>query len=165
MAIPGAPLFTIEAEGAYRLEAPVDESKLTAVRVGQAVTVVLDGVDGAIEARVSEIMPAVDAEARASTVKIDLPAIAALRTGLFGRAQFRLGERTALTVPAGAVTERGQLQSVMVAENGVAHSRLVTVGEKNGGKVEVLSGLSEGESVIYPVLPGLVDGAKLEARR
>ncbi len=85
LALPGAPLLTIEREGAYRLEASVEESQLAAIRVGQPVSVTLDGVDRTLDARVSEIVPAVDAASRAYIVKIDLPAIAgaslrALRT-------------------------------------------------------------------------------------
>ncbi|MBZ5675688.1 MAG: efflux RND transporter periplasmic adaptor subunit [Acidobacteriia bacterium] len=165
LAVPGAPLLTIEREGAYRLETSVEESRLPAIRVGQPVSVKLDGVDRTIDARVSEIVPAVDAASRSYTVKIDLPAVAALRSGAFGRASFSLGSRSALAIPAGAVTERGQLQSVMVAENGVAHTRLITVGQKSKDQVEVLSGLAAGENVILPVPPGLSDGAAVEIRR
>ena len=57
LAVPGAPLLTIEREGAYRLEASVDESHLAAIRVGQPVSVTLDGVDRTLDARVSEIVP------------------------------------------------------------------------------------------------------------
>ena len=41
LALPGAPLLTIEREGAYRLEASVEESRLSAIRVGQPVSVTL----------------------------------------------------------------------------------------------------------------------------
>jgi RND family efflux transporter MFP subunit len=165
LATPGAPLLTIEREGAYRLEASVEESRLQAIRVGQPVSVKLDGIDRAIDARVSEIVPAVDAASRSYTVKIDLPAIAALRSGAFGRAAFVLGNRPALAIPAGAVTERGQLQSVIVAENGVAHVRLITTGQKSKDSLEVLSGLATGERVISPVPPGLADGDAVEVRQ
>jgi len=165
LAVPSAPLLTIEREGAYRLEASVEESLLSAIRVGQPVSVTLDGVDRTIEARVSEIVPTVDAASRSYTVKIDLPAVPALRSGVFGHASFSLGSRSPLTVPVSAVTERGQLQSVVVAENGVAHTRLITMGQKNKDQVEVLSGLTAGENVIVPVPPGLSDGAAVEIRR
>ena len=164
LAVPGAPLLTIEREGAYRLEASVDESHLSAIRVGQPVSVKLDGVDRTLDARVSEIVPTVDAASRSYTVKIDLPTVPALRSGAFGRASFSLGSRSPLTIPAGAVTERGQLQSVVVAENGLAHTRLITIGQKVKDQVEVLSGLSAGEKVIFPVPPGLSDGAAVEVR-
>ena len=165
LAVPGAPLLTIEREGAYRLEASVDESHLSAIRVGQTVSVVLDGMDRPIEARASEIVPAVDAASRSYTVKIDLPAVPALRSGAFGRALFSLGSRSQLTIPAGAVTERGQLQSVVVAEHGVAHTRLITTGQKSKDQVEVLSGLATGEMVVFPISPGVSDGAAVEVRR
>lgn len=160
--VPGAPLFTIEAEGAYRLEALVDESHLAAIRVGQPVSVSLDSVDHAIDARVSEVVPAVDAASRAYTVKIDLPALPALRSGVFGRATFHLGSRSLLAIPSAAVSERGQLQSVMVTDKGIARTRLITTGQKLKDRMEVLSGLSDGEKVIFPVPPGLSDGASVE---
>jgi RND family efflux transporter MFP subunit len=164
LALPGTPLLTIEREGAYRLESPVEESRLAAIRVGQPVSVTLDSVDRTLEARVSEIVPTVDAASRTYTVKIDLPALPALRSGVFGRAAFQLGSRPLLAIPVGAVTERGQLQSVFVADNGVARTRLVTVGQKVKDRVEVLSGLTAGEKVILPVPRGLSDGARVEVR-
>ncbi len=120
LAIPGTPMFTIEREGAYRLEASVEESRLSAIRVGQPVSVTLDGLDHTLEARVSEIVPAVDAASRAYIVKIDLPALATLRSGVFGRAGFQLGSQSVMAIPAAAVAEHGQLQSVFVDDNGIA---------------------------------------------
>lgn len=164
LALPGTPLLTIEREGAYRLEASVEESRLAAIRVGQPVSVTLDSVDRTLEARVSEIVPAVDAASRTYTVKIDLPALPSLRSGVFGRAAFQIGSRPLLAIPAGAVTERGQLQSVVIVDNGVARTRLITAGRKVKDRVEVLSGLSAGEKVIFPVPQGLADGASVEVR-
>jgi RND family efflux transporter MFP subunit len=164
LALPGAPLFTIEREGTYRLEASVEESRLEAIRVGQPVSVTLDSVDHALEARVSEIVPTVDSASRAYIVKIDLPAVPAIRSGIFGRALFQLGSRSLLAIPAGAVTERGQLQSVLVVDNGVARTRLITTGQRTKDRVEVLSGLTAGEKVIFPAPEGLADGAKVEVR-
>ena len=164
LALPGAPLFTIEREGTYRLEASVEESRLAAIRIGQPVSVTLDSVDRTLDARVSEIVPAVDAASRAYTVKIDLPSVPAIRSGIFGRASFQLGSRAVLGIPAGAVTERGQLQSVLVADGGIARARLITTGQKVKGSIEVLSGLSVGEKVIFPIPSGLSDGASVEVR-
>lgn len=164
LAAPGAPLLTLERQGEYRLEAAVEESRLTQIRAGQSAEVVLDALNRALSGRVSEIVPAVDASARTFTVKIDLPALPQLRSGLFGRARFQLGRRMALTVPAEAVSERGQLFSVFVAEDGRARSRLVTVGQRVGTRFEALSGLHPGERVIHPARAGLADGAKVEVR-
>ena len=70
-----------------------------------------------------------------------------------------------IAIPASAVTDRGQLHSVFVVEEGVAHTRLVTMGRRSGDAVEVLSGLSAGEKVVAPVPLGLQDGARVEVAR
>jgi len=163
LATPGAPLLTLERDG-YRLEASVEESKLGTIRVGQPVSVILDGIDRTFDAHVSEITPSVDAASRAYTVKIGLPPEPALRSGIFGRARFQLGRRQVLAIPSGAVAERGQLQSAFVEENGIARTRLITLGDKSNGQVEVLSGLSAGERVIVPVPQSLTDGARVEVQ-
>jgi RND family efflux transporter MFP subunit len=162
LAAPGAPLLTIEGES-YRMEAAVEESRLGTIRLGQSVSVVLDG-GRAFDAPVSEIVPAVDAASRAYTVKIDLPAGPQLRSGIFGRARFQLGKRDVLAIPAGAVSERGQLQSIFVVDGGIARLRLLTLGTKADGHVEALSGVGAGEKVVFPIPAGLTDGARVEVR-
>jgi RND family efflux transporter MFP subunit len=165
LAVPGAPLFTIERAGAYRLEAAVEESRLAVARIGKTVSVTIDGVSGTFPARIAEVVPSVDSATRTGTVKLDLPAVPELRSGLFGRALFETGGRKVLSVPSESVMERGQLQTVFVAENNRARTRLVTAGTKNRGQVEVLSGLNPGDRVIVPVPTGLTDGAAIEVRQ
>jgi RND family efflux transporter MFP subunit len=165
VAMPGTPLFTIEREGTYRLEASVEESHLPSIRAGQPVTITLDSVDRPLDARVSEIVPAIDPASRSGIVKIDLPALPSVRSGSFGRAVFQSGSRTLLAVPAAAIAERGQLQSVFVADNDVARVRIITTGQRNKDRAEVLSGLTPGEKVILPVPAGLADGASVEVRQ
>jgi RND family efflux transporter MFP subunit len=165
LAAPGAPLLTVEREGAYRLEASVDESRLPFVKTGQTVEVALESLDRRVPAHVSEIVPAVDAASRAYIVKIDLPNMPNLRSGMFGRALFPMGTRKVVTIPPQALVERGQLQSVFAIEGGFARTRLVTTGQRGQSAVEVLSGVSEGEKVVSPVPSGLTDGARVEVRQ
>lgn len=164
MASPGIPLLEIEQEGGFRLEASVGETRLGAVKRGEAVTVKLDALDISLQGRVTEIVPAVEESSRAFTVKIDLPSHPALRTGLFGRAEFAMGQRIVLAVPRTAVLAQGQVVSVMVADSGYARSRLVSLGASRGERVEVLSGLREGDKVIHPRPAGLIDGGRVEVR-
>ena len=164
LAVPGAPLFTIEKES-YRLEVSVEESKLSVIRPGQAAPVQLDGNGAVLDSHVSEIVPVVDAGARAAIVKIDLPGSASLRSGMYGRALFTLGKRDVLTLPASAWIEHGQLESVFVVDGGVARTRMVALGSRAGDRVEVLSGLSAGERVVFPVPAALVDGTPVEVRQ
>lgn len=163
LAVPGAPLLTIEGES-YRFEASVEQSRLASIHQGQAASVAIDGISQVFDSRVSEIVPAVDEASRAYTVKIDLPRSTALRSGIFGRAVFQLGTRSVVSIPCRAASERGQLQSVFVFEDGVARTRLVTLGEKGKGQVEILSGLNAGENVIFPIPQGITDGTRVEAK-
>ncbi|HEV2687447.1 MAG TPA: efflux RND transporter periplasmic adaptor subunit [Bryobacteraceae bacterium] len=165
LAAPGAPLLTIEQAGALRLEVAVEEGFLATVRPGQAVTVKLDSLDRSIDARVSEVVPSVDPASRAFTVKIDLPPVPHLRSGVYGRAQFSRGTRQIVAVPASAVAEQGQVQTVMVVEDAFARTRIVTTGQKQNDLVEILSGLNPGEHVALSRPAGLVDGARVEARQ
>ncbi len=164
LAAPGVPLATIEQGGVYRLEASVEESQTREIRTGESVSVALEALDRTLEARVSEIVPAVDAASRSYIVKIDLPSLPELRSGMFGRAIFPMGKRRVLAVPAAAVREEGQLRSVLVVDGGYARTRMVTLGESRQDRREVLSGLSEGEMVVFPVPLGLADGARVEVR-
>ena len=165
LATPGAPLLTIEQDGLYRLEASVDESKLASVRVGQAVEAVIEASDRKVNARVSEIVPSVDSASRSYIVKLDLPSMPQLRTGMFGRAIFPLGMEKVVAIPVAALMDRGQLQSVFVVEDGVVRTRLVTTGRRTKDGVEVLSGLNAGEKLVVPLPQGLQDGARVEVRQ
>jgi RND family efflux transporter MFP subunit len=165
LATPGAPLLTIEKEDGFRLEASVDESRLASVKAGQSARVSIDSIGEDLTARVGEVVPSIDPGSRTYTVKIDLPANSRIRSGMFGRALFQTGSHSAVTAPASALVERGQLQAVYVLEDGRARTRLVTVGARSKDAVEILSGLSAGESLVAAIPPGLQDGARLEVRK
>jgi RND family efflux transporter MFP subunit len=165
LAVPGAPLLTIEREGSYRLEASVEEASLGKVRLGQRVVVTIDSLDHTIDGTVAEIVPAIDPGTRAFIAKINLPATANIRSGMFGRARFVIGSRKTIVVPESAVAERGQMQWVFVPADGRARGRIVTLGQRNGSELEVLSGLAPGERIVAPVPPELADGSRLEVRQ
>jgi RND family efflux transporter MFP subunit len=164
LAAPGMPLLEIEQEGSFRLEASVEESRLGAIQRGEPAMVRLEAIESPMPGRVTEIVPAIDASSRSFTVKIDLPGNPSLRSGLFGRAEFAGEKRPVIAVPRTAVITEGQIRSVLVAEAGVARSRLVTLGEVRDGTVEVLSGLRQSDRVIHPRPAGLRDGERVEVR-
>ena len=165
LATSGAPLLIIEQDGLYRLEASVDESQVASVRIGQAAEVLIESSGQRLSTRVSEIVPSVDPVSRTSIVKLDLPVTPQLRSGMFGRAIFPLGTQKVVAIPPAAIMERGQLQSVLVVDDGVARTRLVTSGRRTKDAVELLSGLTAGEKIVLPLPPGLRDGAKVEVRQ
>jgi len=52
-----------------------------------------------------------------------------------------------------------------VVDGGIARTRLITTGEKAGDRIEVLSGLTSGEKVIFPVPSGISEGTQVEPRQ
>jgi RND family efflux transporter MFP subunit len=158
MATPGAPLLRVDDASAFRLDVRVDESRAARIAQGNPVKVILEEISGpaTLEGKVAEVSRAVDADARAFLVKIELPAGAATRSGAFGRAVFAGPTRQALTVPETALTRRGQLTSVFVVEEGVARLRLVSI-----RGTEVLAGLAAGDVVVADAPPGLADGRRV----
>jgi multidrug efflux pump subunit AcrA (membrane-fusion protein) len=135
--------------------------------MGGQVTVVVDALETAQQkGKVVQIVPAADSASHTFLVKIELPADTRLRSGLFGRAQFSRGNRSALLIPETAVVERGQLQGVYVLDqNSIANLRYVTIGKPNGSAVEVLAGLQERERLVAK--PGALDlaGKRIEAQQ
>lgn len=158
---PGTPLVTLEEEGHYRLEASLPESLMGRAKPGDAVSVAIDGI-GALDGKVAEVVPAADPASRTITVKIDINA-KGLRSGIFGRAYFPGSTRQGLLVSKSAVVERGALTSVwVVGKDNVARMRLVKAGQKVGERVEIVSGLTDGERVIVNGVDKVVDGARVE---
>lgn len=166
LASPGMPLFTVEEQGHYRLEANVNESDLRFVHMGQQIPVLIDAIgDRQFNAKVVQIVPAADPASRSFLVKAELPFDSNLRSGLFGRAEFPRGQRSALLVPRTAVVERGQLQGIYVLDqNRIAGLRYVTLGKPSAGQVEVLAGLQGGEMLISDPGSRELSGRKIESR-
>jgi len=163
MASPGAPLLTIEDPRRYWLEIALPESQLAGVRPGQRLPVVIDGAGLSLEARVSELLPLTDPATRTAMVRIALPDRPGLRSGQFGRAFVPTGRRQALQLPREAVVERGQLQGVyVIGADRIARFRLIRTGLERQGRLEVLSGLTSGESVALEGIERLRDGARVE---
>jgi multidrug efflux pump subunit AcrA (membrane-fusion protein) len=165
MATPGAPLLTIENDSNYRLEVSVEESQLNKIHLGDQTRVVIDALGNLeLSCSVVEIVPAFDPNSRSYTVKLSLLNVSGqqLRSGLYGKARFVSGARNVLSVPQKAITHNGQLVSVFVVDqSGTARMRLIKTGAEIGDRVEVLSGLNDGEQIVSEVFAQLKDGARV----
>jgi len=153
-AAPGMALVTIEDDAHYRVETSVDEE--LHVHTGDVVTI------NGIAARVTNVVPALDPTTRTAIVKIDLPPHAALRSGTFVRVAFTTGSRSGLTVPRTSIVRHGDLASVfVVGADGIARMRLVTLGDAQGDRVEVLSGVDAGEKIVGRITDEVRDGVRV----
>jgi multidrug efflux pump subunit AcrA (membrane-fusion protein) len=161
--MPGTPILTVEDTAHYRLEAILPEQFVTKVGIGREVTVTTDRSN--CEGRVVEIVPAADAASRTFVVKVELPGNCECHSGQYGKARFPVGEQRLLTVPRSSLLERGQLEGVFVVNaRGVVEHRLVKTGKNLGDRLEVISGLGEGERVATSQTDRLNDGVRVETR-
>ncbi|MFQ5741047.1 MAG: efflux RND transporter periplasmic adaptor subunit [Acidobacteriota bacterium] len=161
LAAPGVPLLTVESRR-YRLEAAVDESQLPHIRSGQVVSVKMDALSQNVEGVLDAIVPSTDPVSRSFTVKVNLPELPFLTSGMFGRAAFSTQPRKALTVPVSSLVEQGQLTGVWVLDGkDRVRFRLLKSGAAYDGRREILSGLKEGERVIVKPAGDLRDGTRI----
>jgi multidrug resistance efflux pump len=166
LATPGAPLLTLEDATTFRLEVPLDEARTAFVTLGQPVDVRIDEPTAAapdtwVRGRVAEIAR-LDPASHTFLVKVDLPAGACNRSGLFGRARFSGPARRALVVPRSAVVPRGQLAFVyLVDPDGRARLTAISTGADDGDRREVLAGVREKDAVVVNPPAWLTDGARV----
>jgi RND family efflux transporter MFP subunit len=164
LATPGRALLEIDDPKALRLEADVPEALIKRVQLGAKLEVHGASQDDTIVGVVSEITPVADPASRTFNVKLDLPLGASLRAGQFARVTVPVGETKALTVPISSVVQRGQMELLFVAVNKRAQLRLVKTGKRIGDEVEVVSGVSPGETVVSEGASQLRDGQPVEAK-
>ena len=156
LATPGAPLLTIEQDGLYRLEASVDESKLASVTRWPGGGSRDRGVWPQSECARFRNRPV--GGPRLTHLYREAGSSAPRRNcapACLDGPSSRWAWQKVVAIPLAALMEHGQLQSVFVVEDGLAHTRLVTTGRRAGDAVEVLSGLNAGEKIVLPVPAGV----------
>ncbi len=161
LAAPGRPLVTIESATGRRLvvQVPAGTVASSGLRSGQKLAVRIDGVAADVTGTVVEMSPGADAGSHTYTVTLEL-AGAPVATGLTGRAFLDGAPRPSVLVPESAVLANGGVSLVAVRDDaGRARTRAVTTGSVSGGKVEILSGLSGGETVLVGLPAPPADGA------
>ena len=164
MAMPGMALLEVEKAGTLQLTTSVDESLVKTLRNGMVIPVQIDALTKpALTGHVAEIDPAGDPGSHSFIVKIDLPAVDGLRSGMFGAAAIGSLRHTALLVPEAAIVTHGSLHAVWVLDTAhIASLRYVTLGAASPDGVEVLSGLSAGETVVLDPADRELGGSRVE---
>ena len=151
---PGKALLSLALVGPMQLVAQVDERFLEQLRPGQTAAVLADAFPTQrFKARVLSLAPAVDAQRGAIEVRFSLdgepPAF--LREDMTLSIEVETARRdSALVVPQSALRAPvpGDQAEVLVAKGGRAEPRSVRLGLRTLGAVEVLQGLTEGDTVL-----------------
>ena len=147
---PETELYTIVDLDRVWILADVFESDAPLVRLGQAARVSLPYLGGrTLTARVAYILPQVDPQTRTLKVRLeaDNPATL-LKPEMFVDVEFQAPLGASLSVPAEAVLDAGLTKTVFVDKgNGSFEPRQVRTGRRFADRIEILSGLRQGERV------------------
>ncbi len=159
----GAPLITIVDihEIVARANVPVKDA--AAIKVGRPAR--LTGPDGDIPGKVTVVSPAVDPNT--TTVEVWVQAEnkeEKLKPG--GTVRVAIVAETiqnTIVVPATALlnADDGGQKVMVVTSDNKAHERRINVGVRQGARVQIISGLQEGEQVVTSGGLGLEDKAKV----
>lgn len=146
---PGMKLLSLYNPDALRVEANVREGLALSLQPGQKLMVGIPARGEQIPAVIEELVPAGNPGSRSFLVKCRLEQGVGLLPGMYARLQVPAGEAEVLLIPADRVARVGQLDLVRVAANDGIERRYVRLGRAYAGnKVEVVSGLSEGEKLL-----------------
>lgn len=158
MAVPGAPLLTIEDMSSYRIDVNIDERYSGLLKTGMPVDITIDSLGLQTNGTVSEVVPSIDPMSRTFLVKVNIKA-PKLRSGLYAKIKIPVGKREAILSPLKAIVEKGQITGVYtVDERSIITFRPVRTGKTYGENIEILSGLSQGEKIITEGIERVVDG-------
>lgn len=148
----GDPLLQIADLSSLWLLADVFEQDIGRVRVGQAAQFTIDAFPGEVfRGRVDFIYPTVNPQTRTAQVRIELAnASGRLRPAMFGQVEVLTGKmKPVLAVADSAVLDSGLAQTVLVdLGEGRFEPRVVGVGARADGWVEIRKGIKVGERVV-----------------
>ena len=149
--MPETELYTIVDLSRVWIVADVFEYEAPNVRVGETARVSFPAVPGRMfMAHVNYLQPEVDAVTRTLKVRLDMDnPNSVLKPDMYADVEFQVNLAAKLTVPAEAVLDSGERKTVFVDRgDGFFEPRQVTTGERAGDRIQILSGLREGERVV-----------------
>jgi HlyD family secretion protein len=169
----------LEVGDPAHLEVVADLLSTDAVRVSRNARVLIDQWGGGrtLEGRVRRVEPAgfmkisaLGVEEQRVNVIIDFVDVAAAARVLGDsyRVEVRIvvwEESDVLKVPVGALFRVGEQWAAFVVDNGLARTRVVTIGERNAAEAQVLEGLDAGQSVILHPPDNLTDDVRVIERQ
>lgn len=167
LATPGKPLLRIEGENNLQILTDIPEAMISSIKKGDILQATIPASNSHVSGVVTEVSPTADPSSRTTPIKIKINSTPQLRSGQFARVTLALEETETYTIPQSAILPYGQLERVFVVQENRAQLRLVRTGVVFPGtdgqrRIEILSGLSEGENVITSGNKNLQSGQPLQ---
>ena len=163
----GTRLLTLQTVNPQRAVIEVPERYAVKLRPGQTVDFSVASQEGrTFHARVDFIDPVVQGESRTILVKASAPNPGgALKPGMFIEARLATATRAnAVVVPEDAVQPMRSANVIWAVVGGKASRRVVTLGVRSAGVVEVISGVEAGEAVVVGGLERMGEGMPVAPR-
>lgn len=158
----GTPVYQIGDIDTLKVVLPVPDHEIAAWKEGETVTLSL--YNSTREGKVSRIYPATNQSTGTIGVEVKIPNPKHdWFSGQVVKASKKIEGKSGIFVPVEAVISRGETTPyVFLASGGKAVKTAVTIGELSDNKLEVLSGLKEGDQIIVKGVDRLFDGDPIE---
>jgi membrane fusion protein (multidrug efflux system) len=160
----GTPIATLVQTDPIKIDFSVPEKYATLVKTGQTIHFTIDGADGNFSAKITTIDPKIDENTR--TIKVRALAnnpSGKLMPGGFAEIQLPLKRSAdAVMLPTQAIIPILKGQKVFIARNGVAEETKVETGFRSDTKIQIIKGVSIGDTVIVSGLLSVKPGSKLK---
>lgn len=165
-AMPSTPLFDIVNVKTLKLTVTVNESQVVTIKIGTPIKVSSSVYPGQeFKGKITFIAAKSDSSLNFPVeIEISNNLNNDLKAGMYGTAVFKSDQQkqTMTVIPRNAFVGSVSSNQVFVVENGIAKLKTVTAGRILGDKVEILTGLSTGETVITTGQINLQDGNTVE---
>nr|WP_323958389.1 efflux RND transporter periplasmic adaptor subunit [Brevibacillus composti] len=159
----GSPVYRVGDIRTLKVVLPVPDREIFAWREGETITLDLYGQKR--DAKVVKIYPA--ANQGTGTIGVEVQVANERKDWFAGqvvKAIKTVEGKTGLYIPVEAVISRGQGEAhVFVNQGGKAVKTAVTIGEINNNRLEITSGLKEGDQLVVKGVDRLFDGDPIEA--
>ncbi|HEX8166813.1 MAG TPA: efflux RND transporter periplasmic adaptor subunit [Beijerinckiaceae bacterium] len=159
---PGMRITTLDDLSRVRLDFAVPENVLDSLKIGQTVRAISAAFgQRSFEGKVALIDPRVDPVTRSVrlTAEFDNPD-EALKPGMFLSVALEVTVKNdAVVVPEEAIVGEGLRHLIYVVKDNLVERRVVRIGQRQEGRVEIVDGLKAGETIVVRgvqrVRPGL----------
>jgi RND family efflux transporter MFP subunit len=161
------PIVQLSQNNLLRLILPVPESAVSRVHVGGTVDVRVSSLGRTFPGRVARFAGDIQQSTRTMDTEVDVPNPSlTLMPGMYAEVDLRVDERRdALTVPLDAVDRNGGSTRVYtVTPSGAIRIVAVTLGLEDDRRVEVRTGLRDGDVVVVGRRTALKDGQQVQTK-
>lgn len=154
----GPAMFKLIRDGALELRADVAEADLVRLQAGQNARMAAVGTSEPLVGTVRLVEPTIDATSRLGRVRITLDKPELVRSGMFVDAVVLVVERKTIAVPVTAVGSSLDGATVMRVRDGLVERVPVVTGIRDGGMVEITSGVVPGDLIVTKAAAFVRDG-------